>query len=91
MPRGQKCEAAGFVEHELYDFVLERNSARLKVLLVVKTCVKRISVVQKKKARELLFQLSVEGVCSGQRRVCAGQRAAGGNHRIIEVWKDPSG
>lgn len=32
--------AAGFVERDIYDFVLKRNSARLKVLLVVKTRIK---------------------------------------------------
>lgn len=55
MPRGQKYGAAGFVEHELYDFVLKRNSARLKVLFV-KTCINTTPVYSSgRKARDLLF------------------------------------
>lgn len=46
MPRGQKWGAAGFVERELYDFVLRRNTTRLKVPLVVKTCIQDACVVQ---------------------------------------------
>lgn len=55
MPRRQKCGAAAFVEHELYDFFLKRNSARLKVLLVVKTYIKYLSVVQEEKPETFCF------------------------------------
>lgn len=49
MPRGQKCGADRFVEHELHDFVLKRNRTRLKVLLAVKTSIKHLCVVQGEK------------------------------------------
>lgn len=55
MPRGQICGAVGFVEHKLYGFVLKRNSDRLRVLLVVKTCIKHLSVVQGEKPETFCF------------------------------------
>lgn len=51
MSRGQIYRGDEFTEHEPYDFVLKRNSKcthlRLKVLLVVKTCIKYQSIIQR--------------------------------------------
>lgn len=86
MPRGQICGAVGFVEHKLYDFVLKRSSNRLKVLLIVKTCIKYLSVVQGEKPETFCFSfLSKQSSWGSVGPVCRAEGSRRQSQRVIKV------